>query len=96
MGVEFERHPGIYVEELDYFSFYGMMFETIFDVAKFLKHLPYDPTMYLTGLYHKGYKFLLDDDSGMVWTGHGWLPDESFLDDYIRKIKYRHKADDTD
>lgn len=96
MGVEFERHPGTYNEELDFFMFYGLVFESIFDVAEILRRLPYDPTLNLTGEYHRGYKFLLDEDSGMLWTGFGWLPDESFVDDFIRKIKHRHRSDDTD
>lgn len=97
MNVKFEHHPGFYVEELDYFNFYGLMFNNILEAAEFLKRLPYDPNMYLTGLYHKrGYKFLVDNDTGMVWTGRGWLPDDSFINDFIRKIKHSHKSDVTD
>ena len=85
MGVSFERHPGTHNEDMDFFMFYGLVFETIFEVAKFLKYLKYDPEMELTGHYYREMKYLLDEETGMIWIGNGWLPDETFLVDYYNK-----------
>jgi hypothetical protein len=90
MVVSFERHPGTYNDEMDFFMFYGLMFESIFDVAKFFKKMKYDPEMILTGHYYREMKYLMDEVTGMVWIGNGWLPDETFLKDYCNK---RHGKD---
>lgn len=84
--VWFEKHPGLYSEELEYYSFYGLCFNSILDVAKFLKNVPYNIDFEYQGFYYKKLPCLLDVDSGIIYLDNGeYIPDKTFLDDYIRR-----------
>ena len=82
----FEKHPGLFSEELGYYNFYGLYFSSILEVATFLKHVKGDPETQYNGTYYKGVKCLQDTTTGMIYMNNGvYLPDETFLDDYIKK-----------
>ena len=55
MKTTLNGHPGI--QDDDFFVFYGLFFDNIIDVAKFLKDIP---IRNWKGTNYKGYKYLKD------------------------------------
>lgn len=84
--VHFEKHPGLYSDEFDYYNFYGLYFDTILQAAKFFKHIKCDPETQYEGFCYKGLNCLKDVSTGIIYIDNdGFLPDETFLDDYIKR-----------
>lgn len=89
-AVQFERHPGLYSTEFNYYNFYGLYFNNMLDVANFLKHIRYDPETQYEGFCYRGLKCLKDVSTEVVYINNGkYLPDETFLDDYIKRYGSR-------
>ena len=86
LKVSFERHPGFYSDDFDYYNFYGLYFESILTVAEFFRHIKYNPETEYEGNCYKGFNCLKDVSSGVIYLDNGvLLPDETFLDDYIKR-----------
>lgn len=82
----FEKHPGLYSDEFDYYNFYGLYFNSILDVASFFKHIKCDPETRYEGFLYKGLNCLKDVSTDIIYINKGgYLPDETFLDDYIKR-----------
>lgn len=90
-AVWFEKHPGLYNDEVDYYNFYGLCFRSILDVAGFFRHIRHDPGARYEGFCYKGrLNCLKDVSTGIVYIDRGgYLPDETFLDDYIKRYGSR-------
>ena len=58
--VWFERHPGLYSEEFEYFNFYGIYFNDILQAANFLKHIKYESDTQYEGWMERGIRCLKD------------------------------------
>lgn len=88
--VQFERHPGLYSGEFDYYNFYGLYFNDILEVANFFKHIRCDPDTHYEGFCYRGLKCLKDVSTDIVYINNGgYFPDETFLDDYIKRYGSR-------
>lgn len=84
--VWFEKHRGLHSDEFNYYNFYGLYFNSILDVSSFLRHIKYDPETQYEGFCYKGLNCLKDVSTGIVYIDKGgYLPDETFLDDYIKR-----------
>lgn len=84
--VHFEKHPGLYSDDFEYFNFYGLYFDTILQAAKFFKHIKYNSETTYEGFCRKKIKCLKEVSTGIIYIDNGgFLPDETFLDDYIKK-----------
>ena len=84
--VQLDKHVGMHSNELNYFNFYGLYFDTILQAANFLKHIKYNSEITYEGFCHKKVKCLKEVSTGMIYLDNGgFLPDETFLDDYIKK-----------
>ena len=82
----FEKHPGLYSDEFDYYNFYGLYFNSILDVASFFKHIKCDPETRYEGFCYKGLNCLKDVSTDIIYINRGgYLPDKTFLDDYIKR-----------
>ncbi len=90
--VWFERHPGLYSDEFDYYNFYGLYFDGILEAANFLKHVRGDPETQYEGWCDRGIKCLKDVSTGIVYINDGmYFPDEDILNDYIKNGKNPRK-----
>ena len=83
--VGFEKHRGFYSEDFDYYNFYGLYFNNIFEVASFFRNIKYDPDTEYEGFCYKGLNCLKDMSTNIIYIEKGYLPDETFLDDYIKR-----------
>jgi hypothetical protein len=85
--VWFERHPGLYSDEFEYFNFYGIYFNDILQAANFLKHIKYESDTQYEGWMERGIRCLKDVETGIVYLDDGVkFPNEEFLKAYIKTI----------
>lgn len=62
MNTFFNGHPGRQTKE--FFVFYGLLFDDIIEVSKFLKHVPLGNWK---GKNYKGYKYLIDKELNKIY-----------------------------
>ena len=85
--VYFEKHPGLYSEDLNYYNFYGLYFKDIFEVSRFFRHIKYDSETTYIGFRKRGINCLRDETTGIIYLYNGtYLPDESFLESYVKRF----------
>ena len=83
MKVQFEGHQGTLDDESDKMTFYNITFNTILEVAEFLKPIKVGPEY--RGWFYMMHKGLLNIEDGSVYVDERWLPDENVAEEYIRE-----------
>lgn len=74
LSCEFERHPGFLHQESGTCVFYGITFDSIIEVSKYLKGVMVGPDY--RGQTIKGVKVLWNPDMDMWWAEGRWWPDK--------------------
>lgn len=90
MRIYFEKHPGE-MDDAGIVTFYGLTFESITEAAAMLRYVKYYPDTEYRGFYYSGHKCIEDLETGQVCVKGMWLPDSTFISEFIRKSKQKSK-----
>ncbi len=73
LSCQFEGHPGFLHQDSGTCVFYGITFDSILDVARYLKNVTAGPEY--QGEIVRGVKVLRDPEIDMWWAEGRWWPD---------------------
>ena len=86
MNTYFNGHPGI--QDDGFFIFYGLLFDDITEVSKFLKHVPLKNWR---GVNYKGYKILKDACTNEIYFYGDTYDENMSIDELVNFIDAENK-----
>jgi hypothetical protein len=93
MRIHFEGHCGD-MDDDGMVIMYGLVFDSILEVAKVFRNIKYNPEAEYVGMYSHGCKTIEDTVTGEVCVNGVWLPDETFISEFLRNGKRKNSTNE--
>jgi hypothetical protein len=90
MNIHFEKHRGVQFMDSGMCIFYGIPFEGILEVARFLRTVSHEGNY--EGEVYCGIKMLRDVDTDMYYTGERWWPSKKLAKKYAKRLKVAEQS----